>query len=166
MPHDALYEERVSSCWTQALFWSLTAIFLVLLAWRMATAGPNTLSFFLLTASLLFLFYSLNFRTLVIRITSKALKLRFGIFACTLPLDNVQDCCHDDLPSLMRYGGAGIHFMFIHRRYRASFNFLEHPRVVIALRRPNIMRDVSFSTQRPDEVIRLLSAALPTPSAA
>mgnify|MGYP000900013350 CR=1 FL=1 len=33
----------------------------------------------------------------------------------------------------LRYGGAGIHFMSIRGRYRASFNFLEYPRVVIAL---------------------------------
>jgi hypothetical protein len=82
-------------------------------------------------------------------------------------LHNVEGCRLDDLPVLMRYGGAGIHFMFIRRRYRASFNFLEHPRVVISLkRRAGPVRDVSFSTRRPDEVIRLVEAAVSTSSAA
>jgi len=50
-------------------------------------------------------------------------------------LDNVEGCCLDDIPMLMRMGGAGIHFMLIRKRYRASFNFLEHPRVVIAFKK-------------------------------
>ncbi|NIM94506.1 MAG: hypothetical protein GTO18_12460 [Anaerolineales bacterium] len=85
------------------------------------------------------------------------LKLKFGIITWTTPLDNVGECRIDDLPVLMKYGGAGIHFMFIGKRYRASFNFLEYPRVVIALnRKVGIVQDVSFSTRRPDEIIQLL----------
>jgi hypothetical protein len=61
----------------------------------------------------------------------------------------------------MKYGGAGIHFMLVRTRYRVSFNFLEHPRVVIALRRrAGPVRDVSFSTRRPDELMQLLQSAV------
>jgi hypothetical protein len=67
---------------------------------------------------------------------------------------------------LMRYGGAGIHFMLIRKRYRASFNFLEHPRVVITLRRrAGFVRDISFSTRRPDDVIQLLQNVVSARSA-
>jgi hypothetical protein len=60
----------------------------------------------------------------------------------------------------MKMGGAGIHFMFIRKRYRASFNFLEYPRVVIAFKRKaGPVQDISFSTRRPDDLIRLIQAA-------
>jgi hypothetical protein len=61
----------------------------------------------------------------------------------------------------MRLGGAGIHFMFIRGRYRASFNFLEHPRAVIAFRQPvGPVRDLSFSTRHPEELCQLIQAAV------
>jgi hypothetical protein len=167
MRENVIYEERVSSSWTQALFWGLTAIFSLLLAWRTVTSGADGLGVTFLLFALVFLFYSLNYRLLVIRLSSEALRLQFGIFTWAIPLDNVQASCPDDnLPALMKYGGAGIHFMFIRGRYRASFNFLEHPRVLIALRRPRVVRDVSFSTRYPDDVIRHLDAAVSARGAA
>jgi hypothetical protein len=56
--------------------------------------------------------------------------------------------------------------MFIRRRYRASFNFLEHPRVVIALRqKAGPVQDISFSTCQPTELLRALQQALmPNPT--
>ena len=156
-----VYEERVSSSRTQALFSGLTILFFVLLVWRVSMVSLDAVSVVFFCISIFFLFNSLNYKTLVIRITSEALKLKFGIFAWTIPLDNVEACRLDDPPLLMRYGGAGIHFMFVRKRYRVSFNFLEYPRVVIALRRRvAIVRDVSFSTRRPNDVIRLLQAAV------
>jgi len=44
-------------------------------------------------------------------------------------------------------------------RYRASFNFLEYPRVVIALRGKRRVRDISFTTRQPDKVLRLIHKA-------
>ncbi len=167
MKDDLIYEERVSSGWTEALFLSLTALFFLLFIWRLNTGGSLFLraAFFILF--LFFLFYSVNYRTLMIRLTPESLKLKFGIFSWTIPLDNVGECRLDDLPVLMRYGGAGIHFMLIRKRYRASFNFLEHPRVVIAFKRKvGIVQDISFSTRRPDDVIQRLQNAISARSAA
>jgi hypothetical protein len=160
MTDNLIYEEKVSSIWTEALFASFTILFFVLLVWQISTDSLDILSaaFFLLF--IFFFFYAVNYRTLIIRLTSESLKLKFGIFTWTVPLDNIGECRHDDLPVFMRYGGAGIHFMWIRKRYRASFNFLEHPRVVIAFKRKvGIVRDISFSTRYPDEVIRLLQSA-------
>lgn len=51
--------------------------------------------------------------------------------------------------------------MVVHKRYRASFNFLEHPRVLIALKRKvGLIQDISFSTQQPDEFFRLIQEAI------
>jgi hypothetical protein len=162
---DALYEEKVSSRRTQAVFGTLTLLLLIVFAWRATTTGLNAVGVALLFLSLFFLFCSLNYRTLLIRLTTSAVTLRFGVFTWTMPLDNVDQCRLDELPAFMKYGGAGIHFMFIRGRYRVSFNLLEYPRVVVALRRPHIVRDVSFTTRRPSEVISLLNAVKPARSA-
>lgn len=84
-----------------------------------------------------------------------------------MPLANIEECRLDALPALMRYGGAGVHFMGIGGRYRASFNFLEHPRIVIALKRKaGPVRDISFSTRRPDDVLRFIGEDAATQEAA
>ena len=61
----------------------------------------------------------------------------------------------------MKYGGAGIHFMMIGKRYRASFNFLEYSRVVIALKnKVGLVQDISFSTRQPEEILKLVREAI------
>ena len=154
----SIYHEQVTSKWTEALFLALTLLFTLLFLFRLNTQGIDPPVVVLFCFSALFLFYSINFTTLIIRISQTSLILTFGIFTWTIPRDNIQDCQPDDnLPLLMKYGGAGIHFMLIHGRYRASFNFLEHPRVVIRLKKQTgPVRDISFSTRQPDELIRIL----------
>ncbi len=154
--------EKVSSKRTEFLFIALTLLFCLLFIWRITARSVDLLASIFLFFLCFFLFYSINFRTLVIRLTSETLKLSFGIFTWTLPLNNVGDIQpDDDLLALMKYGGAGIHFMFVRKRYRASFNFLEHSRVVIGLKRKaGLVSDVSFSTCRPDELIRLMQEAI------
>jgi len=50
--------------------------------------------------------------------------------------------------------------MSISGRYRASFNFLEHPRIVIVLKRQTgPVRDICFSTRRPDNVLQFIREA-------
>jgi hypothetical protein len=167
MADNLLYHERLSSNRTEALFVALSLLFFSLLIWRVTAGGPDLLAavFFCLLG--IFLFYSVNFRTLTIRLTLESLALTFGVFTWRVPLDNVEECRLDEVPLLLKYGGAGIHFMFVRRRYRASFNFLEYPRVVVALRRKvGPVRDISFSTRRPDDVIRLIQAAVAARSAA
>jgi len=139
----------------------------MLLIWQISTGSSDILSVAFFFFFIFFLFYSVNYRTLIIRLTPESLKLKFGVFTWTIPLDNIEECRHDDLPMVMRYGGAGIHFMLIRRRYRASFNFLEHPRVVIAFKKKaGLVRDISFSTRHPDKVIQLLQNAASAQSAA
>jgi len=161
MNDDLLYQARITSNRTEALFLALSLLFFLLLAWRASADGLDILAAVFIIFFVIFLFYSVNYRTLTIRFTSESLKLTFGIFTWKVPLDNVEECHLDSLPLLIKYGGAGIHFMFVRNRYRASFNFLEYPRVVIALkRRAGLVRDISFSTRRPDDVLRLLHEAV------
>ena len=161
MTDELIYNERVSSNRTEALFLALMVFFFLLFVWHVSAVSLDILAVVLFCFFVLFFFYSVNFRTLIIRLTSKSLKLTFGIFTWVVPFDNVEECNLDNLPAFMRMGGAGIHFMFIRNRYRASFNFLEYPRVVIAFKRKaGLVRDISFSTQRPDDVLQLIQEAI------
>ncbi len=157
MPTKTIYEERLSSPKTEMLFVVLALLFLSLAVWRVTARGLDGWGILLFCLFAVFLFYSLNYRTLVIRLTGQSLRLTFGIFTWTVPLQNVEGCRLDDSPTLARYGGAGIHFMSIGQRYRASFNFLEYPRLVIELKvKKGLVQDIAFSTRRPDEVMKLL----------
>jgi hypothetical protein len=159
--NNLIYTERISSIKTEALFLVLMILSLLLLIWRVTSDGLDILAVAFTCLFILFLFYSLNYRTLLIHLTPDSLKLTFGIFTWTIPVDNIQECSLDELPIIMKYGGAGIHFMIISKRYRASFNFLEYPRVVIAFKiKVGLVQDISFTTRRPDDVLRLIREAI------
>jgi len=163
---DLIYTERISSNKTEALFLAFMILFFLLFIWRVNTGSLDILVVAFSSFFILFLFYSVNYRTLIIHLTSKSLKLKFGIFTWVVPIDNIENCCLDEIPLLMRMGGAGIHFMMIRKRYRASFNFLEYPRVVIAFKiKAGLVRDISFSTRYPDDVLRLIQEAVSVNSA-
>jgi hypothetical protein len=156
-----VYHEEVTSSKTPVFFLALAILCLALFLWRVNAAGVNCSTLILGVLFLFFLFYNLNYRRLVIDLIPQRLTLKFGIFSCSVRVENIAACAVDELPALMRYGGAGIHFMFIRRRYRASFNFLEHPRVVITLRQSaGPVQDISFSTCQPAELLRILRQAL------
>ena len=157
MKDELLYEEVLSSDRTEALFLGLMLLFALLSIRRVKTAGRDALAVVFFTLAGLFFFYVLNFRVLRIRLTDQALSLTFGIFTWTVPLENIAGCELDQVPAAMRWGGAGIHFMMVRKRYRASFNFLEYPRLVIAFKKGiGPVRDISFSTRRPEELLSIL----------
>jgi hypothetical protein len=150
------YIERISSNRTEALFLLLTLLSLLLSGWRIIYFGFDFWAGIFLLFFFMFLFYTLNYRTLILRLTPEDLELRFGIFTWTISLDNAEKCFLDET-SLWRIGGAGIHFSPVHGRYRAMFNFLEYPRVVIELRRKKgLVRDIAFTTRHPEEVLRFI----------
>jgi Ca2+/Na+ antiporter len=160
MTGEIIYTEQLRSNKTEALFLALTLLFLALFAWRVSTRTLDLLAIGLFCFFALFLFYSLNYCTLVLTLTPRALVLKFGIFTWSVPLHNVAGCHLDELPALQRLGGAGIHFMLIRHRYRVSFNFLEYPRLVLALEeKRGPVQDVSFSTRQPEELRSLIEEA-------
>lgn len=161
MPVPLLYQERLSSPRTEALFILLTLVPLAAFAGRVQVVGLDGWSIALLLVAAAFLFYSLNYRTLILLIDPGRLRLRFGLFEWVIPLEDIEACEPDTL-TLWRIGGAGIHFTPVGGRYRAMFNFLEHPRLVLALRRKKgPVRDIAFSTRRPAEVLAALQPQLP-----
>jgi Ca2+/Na+ antiporter len=156
-----IYHEKLSSYRTAALFLALTLLFGLLFAWQVTTSSFDTLAVLSLCFAVIFLFYTLNYTTLVVQISPQSLRLKFGIFTWTERLDNITSWTLDQLPWFLQYGGAGIHFMTAHGRYRASFNFLEYPRLVLTLKhKRGLVRDLSFSTQHPQQVIQLIQAGI------
>jgi hypothetical protein len=158
---DLIYHEKVSSKKTGALFLTFTVLFLMLFGWRVVAVNLDLLAAVLLGLFCFFLFYTLNYRTLEIRLSSESLRLKFGIFSWRVPLENIAEFMLDEIPGLKRMGGAGIHFMFVRGRYRASFNFLEHDRIVIAFRnKVGPVQDLSFSTTQPDALLKKIQDAI------
>jgi len=156
MTGDSQFKESLSSNKTEILFVSLTILFLSLFVWRIMIFGSGFISSLFLFFFILFLFYSINYRRLYIRFTSEVLMLRFGIFKWTVSFSNIEQINHDKT-SLWRIGGAGIHFTMIKGRYRAYFNFLEYPRVVVTLKkRKGLVREIAFSTQRSTEIMSII----------
>lgn len=159
MSNVLLYEERVSSPRTTLVFAALTVLCLALLAWRLVLGGVGVLAAVFLLLSLLFFFSTVNYRVLVIRMAADRLRLKFGVFGWTVPVEAIARVSVDTT-SLWRIGGAGIHFSVIAGRYRAMLNFLEHPRVVVELtQRRGLVRDVAFSTTSPERIIPIIQAA-------
>lgn len=134
MQTDPIYEEKVASRRTVALFVTLTLLFMALLVWRATNSGLGFLTIVFFCLFSFFLFCSLNYRTLIIRLTPESLVLRFGIFTWRISAATIEQCYLDDTP-MWRIGGAGIHFTMIRRRYHAMLNFLEYPRVVVSLKK-------------------------------
>ncbi len=156
------HHETLTSLRTEALFIFLMLSFLLLSTWRLLRSGWDGWVVLFVCLFGMFLFYSLNFHTLVIRLDDQSLSLQFGIFTWRIPVSNIA-AVFPDKTSLWRIGGAGIHFTPLGGRYRAMFNFLEYPRLVIALKvKQGLVRDIAFTTRHPDELIRLIreSAAL------
>ena len=53
--------------------------------------------------------------------------------------------------------------MLIDKRYRASFNFLEYPRIVVVLKKKRgLVCDLSFTTRHPEKVQQLLRHFTPS----
>jgi hypothetical protein len=160
MSAEPVFFERVTSKRTEALFVVLTLAFLLLFGWRTLDKGLDSLGILFLFIFAFFLFYSVNYSALIIRLSEEDLSLRFGLFTWTIPVRNIE-ACYPDQTSLWRIGGAGIHFTFLAGRYRAMFNFLEHPRLVIALaQRRGPVRDIAFSTSRLEELRSLIEARM------
>jgi len=156
MARDVIYEEKVSSKRTELIFMLLVLLSFSLFTFFVATVRVGFLTVFFFCLTIFFLFCSLNYKTLVIRITPPTVELRFGIIKWSIPRNTIEQCYLDNT-SLLRVGGAGVHFTIIQKKYRAMFNFLEHQRVVLLLsQKKGLVREIAFSTKQADEIQRII----------
>ena len=161
MTDGTIYREALSSKRTVLLFTALSAIFVLLAVWRVGSAGFDVFAGLATFFATFFLFYVINYRRLEISIDEGTVRLKFGVMTWTERLENIEVCEVDVLPWLWRNGGAGVHLMMVEGRYRVSFNFLEHERVVLRLKRKRgPVRDVSFSTGAAEKVVGVVEGNL------
>ncbi|MGB2964967.1 MAG: hypothetical protein WBB69_13380 [Anaerolineales bacterium] len=155
------YFEKVQSLKTSLLFVTLMLVFSVLFVWRVTEVGYRFFPVICLIAAMLFLFYVINYRTLKIEITEEVLALKFGLVGWKSRLDNIQACQLDDSPIWIKYGGAGVHFALVFKKYRAFFNFLEYPRVLITFhRKQGLVQALTFTTRQPDKVLAIINSRI------
>ena len=154
---DELYFEELGSTKTSLLFQGLMILFLGLFAWRVEAVGFRIGPVIFLFLAILFTFYVLNYRTLKIRIDAEMIHLMFGLVRWRTRLDNVAMCGLDDSSILIKYGGAGVHFAFTNGKYRAFYNFLDGPRVLVSFRqKQGWVQELVFSTRNPDQVLDII----------
>ena len=156
-----LYSEKIRSFRTTLLFFILSVVCFFLSSWRISVVGfrfyPGLFAFL----GLFFLFYVINYLTLEITVDSTHLKLKFGLISWMTPLDNIQEIRLDDSPALIKYGGAGVHFAFVKAIYRAFFNFLEYPRMLVSfVEKQGLAQALVFSTRQPDQVLSVIKSRM------
>ena len=152
-----IYAEELRSKKTNLLFQGLMILFLGLFAWRVEAVGFRFGPIIFLFLATIFAFYVVNYRTLEIRIDHEMILLKFGIVRWRTRLDNVAFCGLDDSSALIRYGGAGVHFAFTNGKYRAFYNFLEGPRVLVSFhQKQGLVQELAFSTRNPELVLDLI----------
>jgi hypothetical protein len=155
---DQIFFERTTSSGTTLLFLFLAMLFILLFTWRFLLNGWGIFSGILLFLAALFIFYVINYRVLEITITTTHLKLKFGIISSKTSFANIQSVELDNSPPVIKYGGAGVHFAFVNGQYRAFYNFLEYPRILVNLKKKQgLVKGLIFTTKQPDKVIDILT---------
>ncbi len=158
---DQIYQEKVQSLLTSFLFTLLALVFSTLFTWRVTVVGFRAFPIVCLVLALFFFFYILNYQTLRITITEEAVLLKFGLIRWRTSLKNIQTCKMDDSPNLIKYGGAGVHFAFVKGEYRAFFNFLEYPRILITFHhKQGLVQGLVFTTRQPEQVMEIIGSRM------
>ena len=153
MKEDLIYRETLRSKKTTGLFFALAVIWLILGIARLLSSGWAALTFIFLGLSGFFFLYVANFWKLDIHIHPEQLQVKFGLIVWRVPLKNIASIEADDLPWLMRNGGAGVHFMLVNGLYRVNFNFLEYPRLLVRFKqKTGPVQALSLSTQQPEKL--------------
>ena len=158
------YTEQIKSSGTSSLFLFLSFLFFTLFSWRISAVGLRFFPGLFAFLGMFFLFCVFNFRVLEITINSTQLKLKFGLISWRTSLENIREACLDDSPAIIKYGGAGVHFAFVNGIYRAFFNFLEYPRVLVSFRvKQGLVQELVFTTRQPDQVLAFINTRISQP---
>ena len=158
---DQIYQEKIQSPLTTLLFTLLMVVFSALFAWRVMIVGFRVFPIVCLVLTLFFFYSGLNYQTLRITITEEVVLLKFGLIRWRTRLENIQTCKIDDSPNLIKYGGAGVHFAFVKGEYRAFFNFLEYPRILINFhQKQGLVQGVVFTTRQPEQVLEIINSRI------
>ena len=154
---NVLYNEKVRSSKTSLLFVILALVFFALFGWRFSVVGLRFFPGLHAFLGLVFCFYVINFRELEISITGQILQLRFGVIGWSSNIENIKSSVLYDPPFWIKYGGAGVHFAMVDDDYKAFYNFLEYPRVLIGFhQKQGWVQSLVFTTRQPDKILEIL----------
>jgi len=152
-----IYSEKITSTKTSLLFVILAMIFFALFGWRYSAVGFQFIPGLYAFLGLFFCFYVINFRELEISITDQTLQLKFGVIAWRSNIENIKSIIRYDPPFWIKYGGAGVHFAMVDGDYKAFYNFLEYPRVMIGFhQKQGWVQSLVFTTRQPDKILEIL----------
>ena len=158
MTKDLVYQETLQSKKTSGLFFGLSLLFLILGIWGLVSSGWAALTIVFLVISAVFLFYVINFWKLQIFVDQDLLKVKFGLIRWQVPLENIASIDWDELPWVMRNGGAGVHFLLVNGLYRVNFNFLEYARLLVRFKeKAGPVHALSLSTQQPERLTAVIN---------
>ena len=157
MESNKIFEEDIYSKTTTGLLITPTLVILFLLSYQILIEpiGSHLVpNWFLLLLFLFFLGCTVNFVRLTIRITTKDIKIRYGVFRRTILWNDIDNCYFDET-SIISYGGWGIRIGKVDGKWRLVYNIIGVPRVVLSLKKGKF-REFVFSTKNPDEVIEAI----------
>ncbi len=157
-----LYSEKVRSNKTSLLFVILALIFFTLFGWRFSVKGLRFVPGLYAFLGLFFCVYVINYRELEISITDQTLQLKFGVIGWSSNIENIKSSILYDPPFWIKYGGAGVHFAMVDGDYKAFYNFLEYPRVMIGFhQKQGWVQSLVFTTRQPDKILEILEKRSP-----
>jgi hypothetical protein len=161
MNSDYIYEEKIFAKVIGGMIGAATAILFIILIYQVSINPSDEVPWLpvvILISFIIFLFLTLNFIRLVIRVTYQDITVRYGIFRRRIGWENIEDAYIDDTPAI-KYGGAGIRTARITGEWVLVYNVVGGPRCVLKLKEGRFKRFV-FSTKNPEEVINVIRGQL------
>jgi hypothetical protein len=107
---------------------------------------------------LVFLFLTINFSRLIIRVNFQGITVAYGIIKKTIPWENIEGI-EIDKTSAIKYGGAGIRTARIKGEWVLVYNVIGGPRCVLKLKEGRFKKFV-FSTKNPEEVVNVVKGQM------
>jgi hypothetical protein len=160
---DLIYEERIFSGLLAILPGCFGIILLGVFIYNRlsGTLKDPSSPWFLLGIGLFLLLIAVNFAFLTIKISTRGVSARFGIFSHDTPRAQVAGS-YEDKNSNVSYGGFGIRLGWVNGKRRLVYNVTNAPRIVLQLQ-PQNNREFVFSSRHPEAVMKAIKEILGTP---
>ena len=152
-----LYTEKVSSKWVVVIY-LIIAVCLPIIPFMIYLSGEHdglaiTTAIYI-PLSLVLLATAYNFSSIGITITDQNIEISFGIFKHKYAWDDISEY-HKEESGMFKNGGYGIRTVRKEGRWRRVYNVAGGSIIVLVLRSGNV-KEFAFSTNDPDEIIRVL----------
>jgi hypothetical protein len=161
MNSDYIYEEKVFAKIIGGMLGAVTVMMVIILIWQVMFTSLDEvewLPILFITMFFLFLFLTLTFSRLIIRVSFQGVTVSFGIIKKSIPWENIEGIEIDET-SAIKYGGAGIRTARIKGEWVLVYNVIGGPRCALRLKEGRFKRFV-FSTKNPEEVVNVIKGQM------